>query len=224
MVEQQGADCFDEPAGIVVEGVSKRLQGKVVLDGVSVVFPRGCISGIRGANGSGKTMLLRAIAGLITLDEGSLSVLGKQLADGDVFPDSMGFLIEPLKLWDDMSGFQNLKLLASMTGVADDGQIRATLARVGLDPRDRRWIRSYSLGMRQRLSIAQAIMERPSLILLDEPTNALDDDGKRLVRGILVEEKRRGATIVVVSHDADELKAISDYRFVMANGTIREDR
>lgn len=224
MIEERGAGCAGEPAGIVIEGVSKHLQGKVVLDRVSVTFPRGCISGIRGTNGSGKTMLLRAIAGLITLDEGSLSVLGTQVTGGDVFPGSMGFLIEPLTLWDDMSGFQNLKLLASMTGAADDEQIRATLARVGLDPDDRRRIKSYSLGMRQRLSIAQAIMERPSLILLDEPTNALDDDGKRLVRGILAEEKRRGATIVVVSHDAEELGAISDYRFVMSNGMIREDR
>lgn len=217
------SDGVGASKGIVLRGVTKRIHGKTVLDGVTVEFPRGEISGVRGHNGSGKTMLLRAVAGLIKVDAGEVRVLGKDIAHGDAFPESMGFLIEPMRLWDDLTGFQNLRMLASIRGVAGQSEVKDALRRVGLDPEDKRRVKSYSLGMQQRLCIAQAIMERPEVILLDEPTNALDDDGKCSMRELLLEEKRRGATIVVVSHDAAELDAVSDLCFKMSNGAIRRD-
>ncbi|OUP06133.1 ABC transporter ATP-binding protein [Collinsella sp. An2] len=221
-INSDAASRSDFDGGVVLSKVSKTIKGKRVLDNVSVSFPKGGISGVRGHNGSGKTMMLRAIAGLIRIDSGSIRIFGEEYARGDVFPSSIGFLIEPLRLWDDLSGLQNLKLLASIRGNADEPAIRGALERVGLDPGDRRQVRSYSLGMHQRLCIAQAIMERPELILLDEPTNALDDDGKRLIRDLIVEEKDRGATIIVVSHDLSELDAVSDIQYQMTDGTIRE--
>lgn len=217
------SDGVHTDKGIVLRGVTKRIHGKTVLDGVTAEFPRGEISGVRGHNGSGKTMLLRAVAGLIRIDEGEVRVLGRDVARGDTFPESMGFLIEPMKLWDDLTGFQNLRMLASIRGAVGQDEIENALRRVGLDPEDKRRVKSYSLGMHQRLCIAQAIMERPAIILLDEPTNALDDVGRCSMRGLLLEEKRRGATIVIVSHDAAELDAVADHRFEMSEGAIRKE-
>lgn len=207
---------------IRLSGVSKKIKAKVVLKNITVDFAPACISGIQGPNGSGKTMLLRAIAGLIKLDSGKVEVFGTPVSGTDGFPKSIGFLIEPMKLWDNLSAWENLRLLASIRGLIGKDEIYQVLNRVGLDPHDSRKVKSFSLGMCQRLAIAQAIMEKPELIMLDEPTNALDADGKILVREILIEERKRGATILLVSHDGDELDAVSDYRYVMSDGTIQK--
>lgn len=208
--------------GICLQEVTKTIKGKVILDNVTVEFPAQCISSISGPNGSGKTMLLRAIAGVMRVDAGVVRALGDDITAGDSFPRDMGFVIEPLQLWDDTTGFGNLKALASIRNVIGTEDIRRALARVGLDPNDPRRVKAYSLGMRQRLCIAQAIMERPRLILLDEPTSALDDNGKDLIRQVILEERQRGATIVFVSHDAAEITALSDKQFRMNGGRIQE--
>lgn len=208
--------------GVRVLGVSKSIKGNLVLDAVSADFALGRVSGIRGHNGSGKTMLLRAIAGLISVDKGSIEVLGKEVGVDGSFPTDVGFMIEPLELWDEFTGLEMLTLLSSLRGKFCVDHLRSTLIRVGLDPNDTRKIKSFSLGMRQRLNLAQALMGNPRLLLLDEPTNALDEDGQETICRILRDERDRGTTIIVVSHDREQLDRIADVQYVMSDGRIRE--
>lgn len=208
--------------GVRVLGVSKSIKGNPVLDTVSADFALGRVSGIRGHNGSGKTMLLRAIAGLISVDKGSIEVFGEEVSVDGSFPMGVGFMIEPLELWDEFTGLEMLTLLSSLRGKFCVDHLRSTLIRVGLDPNDTRKIKSFSLGMRQRLNLAQALMGNPRLLLLDEPTNALDEDGQETICRILRDERDRGTTIIVVSHDREQLDRIADVQYVMSDGRIRE--
>lgn len=208
--------------GVRVLGVSKSIKGNPVLDTVSADFELGRVSGIRGHNGSGKTMLLRAIAGLISVDKGSIEVFGEEVGVDGSFPMGVGFMIEPLELWDEFTGLEMLTLLSSLRGKFCVDHLRSTLIRVGLDPNDTRKIKSFSLGMRQRLNLAQALMGNPRLLLLDEPTNALDEDGQETICRILRDERDRGTTIIVVSHDREQLDRIADVQYVMSDGRIRE--
>lgn len=208
--------------GVRVLGVSKSIKGNPVLDTVSADFALGRVSGIRGHNGSGKTMLLRAIAGLISVDKGSIEVFGEEASVDGSFPMGVGFMIEPLELWDEFTGLEMLTLLSSLRGKFCVDHLRSTLIRVGLDPNDTRKIKSFSLGMRQRLNLAQALMGNPRLLLLDEPTNALDEDGQETICRILRDERDRGTTIIVVSHDREQLDRIADVQYVMSDGRIRE--
>lgn len=208
--------------GVRVLGVSKSIKGNPVLDAVSADFALGRVSGIRGHNGSGKTMLLRAIAGLISVDKGSIEVFGEEVGVDGSFPMGVGFMIEPLELWDEFTGLEMLTLLSSLRGKFCVDHLRSTLIRVGLDPNDTRKIKSFSLGMRQRLNLAQALMGNPRLLLLDEPTNALDEDGQETICRILRDERDRGTTIIVVSHDREQLDRIADVQYVMSDGRIRE--
>ena len=208
--------------GVRVLGVSKSIKGNPVLDTVSADFALGRVSGIRGHNGSGKTMLLRAIAGLISVDKGSIEVFGEEVGVDGSFPMGVGFMIEPLELWDEFTGLEMLTLLSSLRGKFCVDNLRSTLIRVGLDPNDTRKIKSFSLGMRQRLNLAQALMGNPRLLLLDEPTNALDEDGQETICRILRDERDRGTTIIVVSHDREQLDRIADVQYVMSDGRIRE--
>lgn len=208
--------------GVRVLGASKSIKGNPVLDTVSADFALGRVSGIRGHNGSGKTMLLRAIAGLISVDKGSIEVFGEEVGVDGSFPMGVGFMIEPLELWDEFTGLEMLTLLSSLRGKFCVDHLRSTLIRVGLDPNDTRKIKSFSLGMRQRLNLAQALMGNPRLLLLDEPTNALDEDGQETICRILRDERDRGTTIIVVSHDREQLDRIADVQYVMSDGRIRE--
>lgn len=208
--------------GVRVLGVSKSIKGNPVLDTVSADFALGRVSGIRGHNGSGKTMLLRAIAGLISVDKGSIEVFGEEVSVDGSFPMGVGFMIEPLELWDEFTGLEMLTLLSSLRGKFCVDHLRSTLIRVGLDPNDTRKIKSFSLGMRQRLNLAQALMGNPRLLLLDEPTNALDEGGQETICRILRDERDRGTTIIVVSHDREQLDCIADVQYVMSDGRIRE--
>lgn len=208
--------------GVRVLGVSKSIKGNPVLDTVSADFALGRVSGIRGHNGSGKTMLLRAIAGLISVDKGSIEVFGEEVGVDGSFPMGVGFMIEPLELWDEFTGLEMLTLLSSLRGKFCVDHLRSTLIRVGLDPNDTRKIKSFSLGMRQRLNLAQALMGNPRLLLLDEPTNALDEDEQETICRILRDERDRGTTIIVVSHDREQLDRIADVQYVMSDGRIRE--
>lgn len=208
--------------GVRVLGVSKSIKGNPVLDTVSADFALGRVSGIRGHNGSGKTMLLRAIAGLISVDKGSIEVFGEEVGVDGSFPMGVGLMIEPLELWDEFTGLEMLTLLSSLRGKFCVDHLRSTLIRVGLDPNDTRKIKSFSLGMRQRLNLAQALMGNPRLLLLDEPTNALDEDGQETICRILRDERDRGTTIIVVSHDREQLDRIADVQYVMSDGRIRE--
>lgn len=205
---------------IKISNVSKTIKQSEVLKNINVSFESGKVYGLQGINGSGKTMLMRIIIGLIKPTKGEVFVNGKQLWKDISFPESVGFLLENPAFLDSYSGYENLKLLASVKKKADNNDIKNTIVRVGLAPDDKKKYKKYSLGMRQRLGIASAILEKPDIILLDEPTNALDADGVEIVKKIINEEKKRGAIVIVACHDADILNEISDEIFVMQNGSI----
>ena len=209
--------------GIQLLHYTKILKGRTVLSDVCLELEKGGIYGFYGHNGSGKTMLLRAVAGLIVPTEGSISVFGKQLNEKYAFPENMGLIIENVGFWPVFTGMKNLQLLASVRKKIGDEEIRKTIRRVGLDPEDRRVYKKYSLGMKQRLGLAQAVMEEPELLLLDEPTNGLDDSGIEQFNTIIREEHSRGATILLASHDKEELKLLCGRTFRISDGVVAEE-
>ena len=178
---------------IEVEGVSKNIGRRCVIDNISLKLESSKIWGFKGINGSGKTMLMRLIAGLIKPDKGRIIIDGKVLWRDISFPESVGILIESPTFLDGLTGFKNLKTLASIKNIITDNDIRKSLSDVGLDPDLSKKYKAYSLGMKQRLGIAAAIMERPEVILLDEPTNALDGEGIELVKALIERERNRVA-------------------------------
>lgn len=205
---------------IKIKNLSKKIKKNVVLDHINLKLDKGKIYGFRGINGSGKTMLFRAICGLITPTEGEIIIDNKKLHKDISFPESIGILIENPGFLPNYSGKQNLKLLADIKDIITSEDIDKIITLVGLDPNDSRKYKQYSLGMKQKLGIAQALMEDPDLILLDEPTNALDEDSVRNVLDIIEKEKGKGKTILIASHDKSSLEEISDYIFKIENGKI----
>lgn len=205
---------------IKISHVSKTIKNNPVIKDVSMELQSGAVYGFKGINGSGKTMLMRLISGLIRPSQGEISMNGKILGKDISFPNSIGVFLENPAFLDAYSGFNNLKLLASIKSVASDDGIRNTLLRVGLDPDSNKKYKKYSLGMKQRLGIAAAIMEKPEIAILDEPTNSLDEDGVDLVKHIVRNEKERGALVVVSCHDEEILKGMSDEVFLLEQGRL----
>ena len=208
---------------IQLQNVTKRIKENTVLDNVSYTFKSGFVYGLYGQNGSGKTMLLRAISGLINLDSGSIFIDGEKLHDKIEFPPETGIVIENMELLPECSAKRNLQMLAKIKNIADEKDIIFSLERVGLDPDSDKKVKKFSLGMKQRLNIAQAIFENQKIILLDEPTNALDEDAVQLIYKIIREEKSRGATIIVATHHKEDLKEESDVILKIAEGKIVEE-
>lgn len=205
---------------IQLQNVTKRIKENTVLDNVSYTFKSGFVYGLYGQNGSGKTMLLRAISGLINLDSGSIFIDGEKLHDKIEFPPETGIVIENMELLPECSAKRNLQMLAKIKNIADEKDIIFSLERVGLDPDSDKKVKKFSLGMKQRLNIAQAIFENQKIILLDEPTNALDEDAVQLIYKIIREEKSRGATIIVATHHKEDLKEVCDVILKIAEGKI----
>lgn len=203
---------------IKISHVSKIIKNNPVIKDISMELQSGAVYGFKGINGSGKTMLMRLISGLIRPSQGEISMNGKILGKDISFPNSIGVFLENPAFLDAYSGFNNLKLLASIKSVASDDDIRNTLLRVGLDPDSNKKYKKYSLGMKQRLGIAAAIMEKPEIVILDEPTNSLDEDGVDLVKHIVRNEKERGALVIVSCHDEEILKGMSDEVFLLEQG------
>lgn len=208
---------------IQLQNVTKRIKENTVLDNVSYTFKSGFVYGLYGQNGSGKTMLLRAISGLINLDSGSIFIDGEKLHDKIEFPPETGIVIENMELLPECSAKRNLQVLAKIKNIADEKDIIFSLERVGLDPDSDKKVKKFSLGMKQRLNIAQAIFENQKIILLDEPTNALDEDAVQLIYKIIREEKSRGATIIVATHHKEDLKEVCDVILKIAEGKIVEE-
>ena len=198
---------------------TKTLQGVTVLDKVNLALESGKIYGVKGKNGSGKTMLLRALAGLIYPTAGSLLIDGKPLEKGH-FPPSVGVLIETPSFVPNRTGLSNLLEISEIKGLISDQTVARALQAVGLDPKDRRPVRKYSLGMRQRLGIACAVMERPSLLLLDEPVNALDPAGVEMACRLFADARRHDAIVVIACHDSEELEELFDERIDLSDGRI----
>lgn len=205
---------------IKIEGLSKSIKGALILDKVSITLTSGKIYGLRGKNGSGKTMLMRAIAGLLIPDSGSVIINGKTLHKDISFPESIGILIENPSFLPQYTGFKNLKLLAGLTGNISDDEIRTALDRVGLDPEDKRTYRKYSLGMKQKLGIANAIMGEPDIIILDEPINALDEESVKKIKKVLLEIRDKDKLIIIACHDREELEYLSDIIYEIKDGSI----
>ncbi len=208
---------------IQLQNVTKRIKENTVLDNVSYTFKSGFVYGLYGQNGSGKTMLLRAISGLINLDSGSIFIDGEKLHDKIEFPPEIGIVIENMELLPECSAKRNLQMLAKIKNIADEKDIIFSLERVGLDPDSDKKVKKFSLGMKQRLNIAQAIFENQKIILLDEPTNALDEEAVQLIYKIIREEKSRGATIIVATHHKEDLKEVCDVILKIAEGKIVEE-
>lgn len=205
---------------IIIESVSKTIGKNTVIDNVSMKLESENVYGFQGINGSGKTMLMKLISGLIYPSEGSIFIDGKELDKNYNFPDNMGLLIENPAFLPSYSGFENLKLLASIKGKIDDTAINTTMRRVGLNPEEKKKYHKYSLGMKERLGIACAIMESPDLIILDEPTNSLDDSGVEMLQEVVLEEKKRGALIIISCHDYSILTALVDQIYKIEEGKI----
>lgn len=209
---------------ITLKNVTKIIGGNTVADSVNLTLKSGTVYGLCGYNGCGKTMLMRLISGLILPTKGDIFFDEKKLGKDIDFPENMGILIENPAFLGGLSGFDNLKLLASIKGKITDDIIKKTISRVGLNPDDKKKYRKYSLGMKQRLGIASAIMEAPELIILDEPTNALDSSGVEIVKKIIASEKKRGALITVTCHDHAILQEMCDIIYKIEHGKIIDEQ
>lgn len=200
--------------------VQKIIKKNVILQDINLTLESGNVYGFVGRNGSGKTMLFRALSGLMNIDSGEIRY-GKQVLRRDipVLP-KLGIVLENAGLYPEFTGFRNLQLLAKLNGTASDADITRAIERVGLDPRDKRPFRKYSLGMKQRIVIAQAIMERPEVLMLDEPTNALDEGGVEEIRTIITEERARGALVLLASHSKEDIALLADTVYHMEQGRL----
>lgn len=207
---------------IELTGVRKCFGGEEVLKRLDFSVERGSVYGIVGNNGSGKTVLMKCICGFLPVTEGLVKVGGKYIGREIDFPQSLGVIIETPGFLVNMSGRRNLEILADLRGKLGREQITEALLRVGLDPSLKRAVGKYSLGMRQRLGIAQAIMENPELLILDEPFNGLDKHGVDEIRELLLYEKRRGKTILLASHNSEDIRILCDRVFEMDAGVMRE--
>lgn len=206
---------------IEIKNYSKTIRGICVLDNINLSLEKGNIYGLVGKNGSGKTMLLKAICGLITSTDGEVSVDGKKVGNG-TYPESVGLVIGNIFLFEYMSAFKNLKMLneISENKISDD-EIRIWLKNFDLNPHDKRAIKKYSLGMCQKVSLIQAFMNKPDLIILDEPTNALDEASIEYLKKIITEvNKNSKTTFIIASHDGQIIDDISDEIITMSGGKI----
>lgn len=204
-----------------LHGVTKEIRKNQVLRNISLTIERGTVTGFRGVNGSGKTMLLRIISGLIHPTAGSVTIDGRLLGKEIEFPPSMGLLIENPAFLEQYDALENLRILNSISArKISDKELRGLVERVGLGQANGKKYRKYSLGMKQRLGLAAAVLGEPDLVLLDEPTNALDVEGIEMLRGLIGQERRRGAAVVVACHDTAFLDSVADIIYCFENGSF----
>ncbi|MBR4021060.1 MAG: ATP-binding cassette domain-containing protein [Ruminococcus sp.] len=207
---------------IDVNNVSLIIKKTEILKKINIEFEKGKIHGLIGRNGSGKTMLMKCICGFIKPTEGTIFVSDKQIGKDCDFPESVGIIIETPGFIPYYSGYKNLKLLADLNKKINGEQIRETMKKVGLDPDLKRHVKKYSLGMRQRLGLAQAIMENPDTLILDEPMNGLDKDGVGDMRKYLLDLKKQGKTILIASHSAEDIEILCDTVCEMDKGKLKK--
>ncbi|MFZ3129846.1 MAG: ATP-binding cassette domain-containing protein [Desulfosporosinus sp.] len=205
---------------LVIKEVTKKFKNVTVLSNVSISFEAGKIHGIIGRNGSGKTVLFKCICGFMPLTSGQIFVDGRQVGREIDVPQDIGTIIEAPGFLPNYSGFRNLKLLSLIGKKIDDAGIRESIKRVGLDPDSKKWVSKYSLGMRQRLGIAQAFMENPSILILDEPMNGLDKHGVEDVRQLILDLKEEGKTILIASHNSEDIARLCDTVCEMDGGRL----
>lgn len=206
---------------ISVDNLTLLLGKRIILNHINAEFPSGQIHGLVGRNGSGKTMLMKCISGFIRPTNGSITIDGKQLGSKSDFPKNMGILIETPGFLPYVSGMQNLKMLAQLRNRINTAQIRQTMELVELDPDLKLPVRKYSLGMRQRLGLAQALMETPDILLLDEPFNGLDKGGMMKMRVFLKNYCTENRTIILASHSAEDIAILCDTVWEMEQGVLK---
>ncbi len=208
---------------IIINNYTKKIKKRTVLDNINLTFDKGKIYGLVGKNGCGKTMLLRAICGFITSTQGEIIINNVKIGNGRFAP-SLGTVIENTQLYDNLTAYENLSLLASFSkNKINKETINYWIQRFGLDPKSRKKYGEFSLGMCQRLSLAQAFMEQPELIVLDEPTNALDEKGIKEFHEIVLEAKNNGTTIIIASHSKEDIDLLCDKIFYLENGKVTKE-
>lgn len=208
---------------IKVESLTKIIKGTTVLENISYEFTSGNIYGVVGKNGSGKTMLLRELAGLIHPTTGTVVVDGKQLHYDISFPPNLGLIIEKPEFISYLTGLENLKLLAEVKHTISEKNIRDLMKMFSLDPCSKQSIKKYSLGMKQKIGIIQAIMENPDLLILDEPFNALDEDSVELLRGLLLQYQQEGKLIIITSHHKEDIDSICSHILLLQDGKLIQE-
>lgn len=207
---------------ISIEHLSKKFGNTTVLNDVTISFEKGKIYGIVGRNGSGKTMLMKCICGFVNPTFGKITVSGKVVGKDVEIPEDIGIIIETPGFVLNYSGYKNLKLLASVRGKITNDEIIDAINTVGLNPESKKHVGKYSLGMRQRLGIAQAIMEKPKILILDEPMNGLDNDGVAHIRDVLLKLKKEKVTIILASHNKEDVEILCDEVCYMDKGQIKD--
>ena len=205
---------------IQVTDLVKSFGKETVLHHINMNFAPGKIHGIIGRNGSGKTMLMKCICGFIPVTSGKVTVFGKVIGKDVDIPDNIGAIIETPGFLPEYGAYRNLKFLADITGRASKEKIRNAMQSVGLDPDSKKYVGKFSLGMRQRLGLAQAIMEDPDLLILDEPMNGLDKDSVQDMRRYLLHLKEQGKTILLASHSAEDISVLCDTVCEMDKGKL----
>ena len=205
---------------ICVRDLNLIIKKAQILININVEFEQGRIHGLVGRNGSGKTMLMKCICGFVKPTSGEVIIDGKYIGKDCDFPQNVGIIIETPGFIPYYSGYKNLKLLANLNKKINIVQIKKAMEQVGLDPDLKRHVRKYSLGMRQRLGLAQAIMENPDLLILDEPMNGLDKEGVNDMRKYLLNLKEKGKTILIASHSAEDIEILFDTVHEMDKGII----
>ena len=213
---------MEDKCEIFVENVTKAFGGQEVLKTVCVKFEMGKIYGIVGRNGSGKTVLLKCICGLLYPSTGTVTVGGKVVGKDVDYPENVGFIIETSGFLPRYSGLKNLKYLAAVRGKVKKDEIRKYMELVGLNPDDKKHVGNYSLGMKQRLGIAQALMENPDILILDEPMNALDNNGVEEMRTVLLKMKEQGKLIIIASHVRDDIDILCDEVYGIDAGIMKK--
>ena len=203
-----------------IENLTKTFGTQTVISDISMTLVSGKIYGLVGRNGSGKTMLMKMILGFVSPSSGSIKIEGKVLGKDISMPDRIGAIIENPGFLPEYSGFKNLKFLAMIHHKISNEEIRDAMRIVGLDPDSKKHVGKYSLGMRQRLGIAQAIMEDPDILLLDEPLNGLDNEGVEEIRKVLLSLKEKGKLIILASHSKEDIQILCDTVFRMDHGKI----
>ncbi|MGN0374230.1 MAG: ATP-binding cassette domain-containing protein [Butyrivibrio sp.] len=208
---------------IKIENYSKNIGKNRVLSDINLILESGIVYGLKGKNGSGKTMLMRAISGLISPTEGKVIINEKVLGKDISFPESIGILIENPSFLPQYSGFDNLKMIASIKNCVDDEKIKMYMRELGLDPDDTKKYRKYSLGMKQKLGIVCAIMENPDIVILDEPINALDEESVERVKKVITRIKTEDKIIIIACHDKEELFYLADKIIEIEGGKIKRE-
>lgn len=207
---------------IVFNHVEKKIGKNLIIDDIDMRIKSNMITGLKGVNGSGKTMIMRLIAGLIYATSGTVSIGGKILGKDITFPQSIGIMLENPSFLNGYNGYDNLRMIADIRSIIDEKRIAEVMKIVGLDESGEKKYKKFSLGMKQRLGIAAAIMEKPDILILDEPTNSLDENGIKMVQNIVKKEKERGATVIVSCHDEEILKSMSDEIIEIQEGKIKK--